>query len=63
MLISTQTDVEYVVLKSMRVKPTSVHLNYDRKKEELGFFPYKKVGLDRFLFLKLNRPCCCDNMT
>lgn len=50
-LISTQTDVEYVVLKSTRVKPTSVHLNYDRKKEELGlFFPLKEVGLDTYFF-------------
>lgn len=48
-LISTQTDVEYCVLKSMRVKLISAHLNYNRKKEELGFFfPLKEVGPDSF---------------
>ena len=48
MLISTQTDVEYVVLKSMRVKLISVHFKYDQKKEELDLFsPLKEVGLDR----------------
>ena len=47
--ISTETDVEHCVLKSMRVKLISVHFKYDRKKEELDLFsPLKEVGLDRF---------------